>query len=190
MRKVYRVLSCLELCLTARTAPARIPASAAGHSPHLCRRASHPDQSVCILPRTQVELKVNYIKVVSRAAVLPFEIVDAARSEVRWHGLEGTWEDCKGVRNHRGRIDCGLGAAGHECGRRSCGGLQTLGSNHTKHRCHSSHSVQEEVDAGWRWQVERQWIFELSPLQPVAGDKACAPLFHHPLPSIGGDQGC
>ena len=31
----------------------------------------------------QVEIKVNYIKVISRASVLPFEIVDAARSEVR-----------------------------------------------------------------------------------------------------------
>lgn len=34
-------------------------------------------------PSSQVELHVDYVKVVSRAAVLPFEITDAARSEVR-----------------------------------------------------------------------------------------------------------
>ena len=91
VRELCRVLPRLELHLAVRTAPAPLPASATGHSPHLLQRASHADQSLCILPRTQVELKVNYIKVVSRAAVLPFEIVDAARSEVRRHRLEGTW---------------------------------------------------------------------------------------------------
>lgn len=47
--------------------------------------------SSCNWYHPQVELQVTGIRAVSRAAVLPFELVDAARSEVRdWR--KG-WED-------------------------------------------------------------------------------------------------
>lgn len=44
---------------------------------------------VLLLCWPQVELQVTCIRVISRAAVLPFELVDAARSDVSAHACHG-----------------------------------------------------------------------------------------------------